>query len=316
MIPVNINLWDDAKSLFPIQFYEKPVVTELIKQYVTQLQISNDQVFDIIDNLNVNTATGYLLDCVGSYVAVSRNFDDDETYRARIKRRALIASSEGTPNQLLDLLSVTTEGATKIWEHYPVSASFSTNGLVIPSKLALYMQEASPATSGNVIVYLNPFNNCFIPSELGFDVLKLANENRNPFITNNSEYIVVNSLIYGGEEDEFSLLSEFTYGIDNGSESYFPDGLGILCEISYTSGGVTSYNHSNILLDGAVNDWWIAMNYTVPFLFTNNIPYVPTFIEFTEWVDTDTWNDRAYWRDGLEWDDGGTWADETYWEDS
>lgn len=274
MIPVNIDLWEEAEGLVPTQFYKKQNFNELLKQYIEELQISNDTFFDTLNNLNVNLATGYLLDCVGSYVAVPRNADDDEAYRERIKRRVLIGSSEGTPNDLLRLLELSTQADTvRIWEHFPVSTTMSTNGTLIPSRLPEYMQEASPTSSGNIVIYLNPFNNCFIPSEIGFDVLKLASRELNPFIANaigttlTDPFIVVNNLIFGGDSTAFAELSEFTYGVPNGTEAGVKDYKGILCEISFTNGGVFDYNNDYVELSNTITYWWMQMNFSTPLDF-------------------------------------------------
>lgn len=269
MIPVNIDLVEEAESLIPIQFYNKPNFTQLIKEYVEELQTSNDTVFDILDQLNVEDSTGYLLDCVGSYVAVLRNSDDDETYRERIIRRILSGSSEGTPNDLLELIQLVSGGnSVKIWEHFPVSTFLSTNGTRIPRRILESTQNASPTSSGRVTILLNPFNNCFIPSELGFDVLKLASRELNPFVTNLNENIVVNQLIYGGVEQFFAELSEYTYGIENGLESRQQDFKGILCEIVYYDGGVITYNHDYVELDNTILYWYQQMNFSTPQQFS------------------------------------------------
>jgi hypothetical protein len=265
MIPVNEDLTQDALELLPNQFYDKEGVRALLSAYTNSLQSSNDTAFDILDQINVDDATGYLLDCVGSYLAVVRQGELDEPYRDRIRSKILSASSEGTPNNLLESLASTTGGTTNIWEHFPVSVTLSTTGTIIPVGLAMLLQDASPVTSGDVVVYINPSESSFVPSDLAFDVPHLGDSNRSHFVTDvTDEHIVVNDLIFGAEGDTLALLSEFTYGQGEEASPPDPDGLGILCEIAKTIGGVDSYNHEYILLDDAINGWYVTMNYLVP----------------------------------------------------
>lgn len=264
-LPVNNSLQEEAKDLLPHQFYDKEGVNSLLSAATESLQGSSDTVFSILDNINLDDATGYLLDCVGSYYAVSRSGETDEEYRPRIYRKLLGSVSEGTPNELLENLSSVTKGSTRVWEHYPVSCIFETDGKTIPTTLAKDMQSASPTSSGKVVICINPDNNTHRPSELGFDTVRLVNEDLAHYTTNDpNERIVVNNLTFGGVDEEDARLSEYTYEQGVEPEPALWDNLGILCEIVYVDGGVTFYDYDFAQIDSQVNAWHTLMNFEIP----------------------------------------------------
>jgi hypothetical protein len=127
------------------------------------------------------------------------------------------------------------------------------------------MQAASPATSGDVAIYLDYYNSGFIPVELGSQVLKLADSNLSPFATDADEFITVEDRIYNaGETDTSGLLSEFTGGLGSGSEAFTRDELGVLVELMSEQSGISNFNYDYVELADTVNDWYLLMNFEVP----------------------------------------------------
>lgn len=233
MIPTPKDYTQDALDKLLWQYRDSPNIKAILEQPLEELELTQQETFNIINNFNIDDATDYLLDMVGKIVGVNRRGREDPEFRDAIRLRILFNTSNGTPNKILQALAAATN-ATKvnIWEHYPLACTYYSNGDVQPSNLAEAIQAASPATCNNIVIFIDPDEDTFIPSELDISEYLLVDHNDNEFVTHNDDNIEVanlNSLL--NENPDRNLLSEYTYGGGSGTEKDTKDGYGILVEV-------------------------------------------------------------------------------------
>lgn len=148
MIPVKTDLEEGGKDLLLYQFGDKKNITSLLGAYLDDLGNVEQDLFDLINNFNVDSATGVYLDYIGSYVGEKRLGESDTDYRERILRRILINTSDGTPNTLLSIVeNITESGNVKLWEHFPLFSMYYTDGNSATVETLKVLKEASPITS-------------------------------------------------------------------------------------------------------------------------------------------------------------------------
>lgn len=116
------------------QFKNSPNFNAFLKAIATQLDELETALFDVKMKRSVLTATGKTLSLVGGIVGEERPLTgiastDDEVYRFLILARVIINNSEGTRENILDLLR--TLGATSIYmrDDYPASMTINYTGI-------------------------------------------------------------------------------------------------------------------------------------------------------------------------------------------
>ena len=177
------------------QFKDKPNIESILTTYISEVQDLEDTYFSLLNERGINTAVGNQLDILGALVNEQRLGRDDELYRIAILTRIGINNSEGTPNEIMSLLK-NIENATKVkmWEHFPVSSIYYTNteftGNVCASES---LQLMSPATSANVVVIYDPFEEAFAPYELVTEDYIITDEFGNFLITGKGNNLVIDS---------------------------------------------------------------------------------------------------------------------------
>ena len=152
MIPLRKDLTDEGLDLVINQFYDKERFQALLRSFLQELDDTQDDLFDLVENFNVDDAEGYYLDLVGKIVGLSRNNNEsDNSFRRRIKIRILVINSDSTPNALLEILKESTlTDNVNVWEHYPLSFHLYTDGVETTKDLVNSLREASAITSDPV----------------------------------------------------------------------------------------------------------------------------------------------------------------------
>ena len=224
MIPVIKNHEEQALDRLLEQFKDKPNVEALIKGWMKGVQTTEDSLFDLLENRSIQTAYGIQLDYIGKIVGAKRGGRSDESYREYIQLQILINTSEGTPNDILEILSLITNATiVKSFPHYPVGGNLYTNGDTIPSTLASTLTKAAPIAHGDIHIYHDPDDDCLVPAELVRQTGILVDNNGDEVVDNNGNNIVVGGL---GTE-----LSENTWrGVLAELDDSIPD-VGIPCEV-------------------------------------------------------------------------------------
>lgn len=100
---------DEVISKFPHQYSieEESNNYFLLKTYLEELQEINKALYDLINALNIQTSTGYLLDRFGSIFDVVRlNNEKDDSYRPRIVSKIVSNSKNATADTILSVLGL------------------------------------------------------------------------------------------------------------------------------------------------------------------------------------------------------------------
>lgn len=136
---------EDGLSKLPAQWDDAPVLRGLLESFLTVLNITENDLINVRDGFNVNTAIGAQLDIIGAFFGEDRLGRDDSQYREAILNKIATSSGSGTPDDLLNLLdTITLTDGGNIWDHYPLSIIMSSDADVnIP--LPTVIQKGCPA---------------------------------------------------------------------------------------------------------------------------------------------------------------------------
>jgi hypothetical protein len=135
------------------QFQEKPLLTALNAAMVLPLNSSESLANDVRDKRWIKTAIGLQLDKIGSVVGESRLGRSDDEYRVGILFRIFVNTSNATPRDMMQGLSLlTSPDDMQYIEQYPATAMVLTNGASIPRGIHNVMQGLAPAAISDVQV--------------------------------------------------------------------------------------------------------------------------------------------------------------------
>lgn len=199
------------------QFKGKPNIEGMLTSYIQQVQDLEETNFSLLNDRSINTAIGNQLDVLGALVNEARLGRDDETYRIAILTRIGINNSEGTPNQIMALLK-SIEGSTKVnmWEHFPVSAIYYTNTEFTGRNcVSDTLQLISPATSADVVVIYDPYEEALTLSELSLQDFIIIDEFGNFLVTGEGGILVTNAgdtIIFNTGEEIKVTGGEVSFG--------------------------------------------------------------------------------------------------------
>lgn len=241
MIPVPQDLVEQGLNRLPSQFQGKPIVEGVLKSYLEQLELAQLDIFAILNGRGISTAIGAQLDLIGKIVGEARKGRTDEPYRQALYLRIFINNSEGTPNDLIQLLKISTQAsATGYWEHYPASVHLLTNG-TIDSSLPSSLKKAAPAGVGDIRVYHNPYNDGWIPCEIGIENFDLIDNNSNTFVTEDNDTLSTAFYSYAGAVEQATLAEILP------ADFILADGS----DFAVTDNGISLYDFS-VITDVAV----------------------------------------------------------------
>lgn len=94
------------------KFKDKPRLLALTTAYIEQIQDLEDAFYQLITDRTIETAVGTQLDGIGSIVGEDREGRDDSDYRLAIRVRILLNLTDGTIEQVIEILHLATEGKT------------------------------------------------------------------------------------------------------------------------------------------------------------------------------------------------------------
>lgn len=117
-------------STLPSQFYDSPILRELVTIYLEELQEIEDCIEDILLQMNVDEAVGVQLDRLGEHLGRRREGLDDTEYRKILKVQKILNAGEGQYKTVLQLWRTVLEStAATVDEEFPAGvALFSDVG--------------------------------------------------------------------------------------------------------------------------------------------------------------------------------------------
>lgn len=99
-----MNLSDEAQELMLFQFNDSPKLKGLIRELVAPLQCVADNLEKLSDGAYIREASGATLDVLARLVGQQRKDMKDDSLRLWIKLRIMLNRSQGTAEDLLDIL--------------------------------------------------------------------------------------------------------------------------------------------------------------------------------------------------------------------
>lgn len=161
-------------------FEDKPKVVGLLTAFVNRIQDLENTFSDVLTKTALGNAAGAQLDLLGAIVGEARNGRTDLQYATAINARIRLLQSEGTIEDMLDLItSIVGSLQVNIVEFYPAKFSATIEDPVDPTEVDIgamgnLMASGKPAGVGMDLIYYtstNPFRfgvagQCFDQGEL------------------------------------------------------------------------------------------------------------------------------------------------------
>ncbi len=151
----NPNMVDEASELW-IEFFRKPRWLELTDILVGEVQELEDAYWDMHLAFDVDTAEGHQLDLLGKRVGELRDGRVDDDYRAAVRTRILVNSSDGKLDQLYAIiLSMLPDATVRAWEFYPAKLRldvYDSFAGATPTTVARLVRQAKAGGVGLIFV--------------------------------------------------------------------------------------------------------------------------------------------------------------------
>jgi hypothetical protein len=177
------------------QFKDKPNIEGILSSYLSSLSLTQNASLEMLEYLDIDTATGKALEDLGKIVGEKRLGNSDNTYREKIKVRIFLNSSRGTPNDLLEALDLLTDSTEiSIFEHVPNHCIFYSNASTMSTSIADALSKASIVTSHPVGILHDPNNNALVPAELEIGGGILVDDQNRDIVTDQDYNIALNYL--------------------------------------------------------------------------------------------------------------------------
>lgn len=243
MIPINKDLEKDGLELLLYQFGDKPNINAFLSTFLADLEQLNNDTFDLVNGFNIDNATGIYLDYVGNLVGEYRNEESDEPYRRRIRIKILINNSKGTPNEILEILSVITETQNvRLWEHYPVFSMLYTDGNSGTIQTLNSIRQASPITSESSLM-VDTTRRGWVGSEFYKQIAflvddannNIANENGDLFVVQSEGGILPSSAPVGKNSTLSEILDQASFIVNEANNNIVDENNNMF--IGFSSGG-------------------------------------------------------------------------------
>lgn len=173
-VPVKIDQVNQGLDRLLEQFKNKPNIKGQLTTYLSQNNDIEATTLDIIKSRSIDTSVGIQLDQIGALVGQPRNGLTDVNYRTQIKFKIAVNNSNGTPEEIINMLyDVTGSTEVRYFEHYPASYMISYNGSNTPNDMLSYIQAASPVCV-NLGIMHDQNNKGWVPAEIGATGTKAA----------------------------------------------------------------------------------------------------------------------------------------------
>lgn len=149
----------DALGRLIEQFKQATKLKQIISVFTTQVQELEDLLAPFFDRLNIDVSEGTQLDNLGAIVGIEREGRSDAVYRLFIKGKIATNTSEGTPENLIDVFKILVGGGIIfIVESFPAEVSLMstvliTSGLEASIKTIVEDAAAAAVSVGSIGFY-------------------------------------------------------------------------------------------------------------------------------------------------------------------
>jgi hypothetical protein len=122
-----------GKALNIEWFKGKPNWEGLLEVFLEELQEVEDVLWALLTDRWIDTATDAQLDQVGAILEEPRNGNDDDTYRTLIRVKALLLTSKGEPERIMQIVKLATDSTlVHTVDEWPAGFRIWFNGTPAP----------------------------------------------------------------------------------------------------------------------------------------------------------------------------------------
>lgn len=138
---------DQALARLTSMFRDQTLIEGMLRSFVGQYQDSEDTIDDLLTDRTIDTAIGQQLDGYGQIVGELRNGRDDDTYRIALKARTGRNTSEGTPDDILNVFNLLSGStSTQLIEYVAViTLTANVDFSSIAAEVKAFTQKVLPA---------------------------------------------------------------------------------------------------------------------------------------------------------------------------
>lgn len=131
----NTEYVQEMQNLLLYQFKNSPNILKFLEIYGNQIQQLEEEWFDLIEALGIETAYDYGLDIIGKEVGELRQGRNDTDYRNAILTKIFINNGSGTPEDVMQAaLQITGATGVNYSEQYPAGVVLEILGAEYVSK--------------------------------------------------------------------------------------------------------------------------------------------------------------------------------------
>lgn len=127
MVPVEQNQVDKGLERLPSGLQGLENLEKLLTIFLNQTQELEETNIALAGKKDVYTVEGDWLDYIGSILGVERAARDDDSYRAAILLEIAINTSDGTPDNLINLVNQFTDSSNSTYIEYHPAAFYTIN---------------------------------------------------------------------------------------------------------------------------------------------------------------------------------------------
>jgi hypothetical protein len=131
------------------KFTDQPNFQAMITALVNQVQEVENALFELIDERTLDTAVGVQLDGIGSILGEDREGKSDSDYRTALRARILLNIGSGTPEELIEMVSLLTGSKNnELTEYHPAALTIFVLGALTfteASNVNAALQSGKPA---------------------------------------------------------------------------------------------------------------------------------------------------------------------------
>jgi hypothetical protein len=152
---VEIHVEDGLGKLLE-QYNEKPRIKAWISSYLKQVQLLEDEIWEVFLTRLLEHADGVHLDKIGKKVGQPRIGTDDDVYKLHIRARIRINISNGQSDDIVELCRLLLQALRfRVYDYYPASFVIDVLDPMVedPAFVASLIGEARGAGIGHSLHY-------------------------------------------------------------------------------------------------------------------------------------------------------------------
>ena len=137
----------EGLAYLPSQFFDSPVLRELLTIWLERLQALEVVIADIVSQKSIDLAEGVQLDGIGEHLGVKREGLTDIDFRKKLKIQKILNASEGNYPTVLELWKLLLESdMATITPEYPAGVALYSGVGISDFSIIETIEQALPLT--------------------------------------------------------------------------------------------------------------------------------------------------------------------------